>query len=416
MKTDKLSIKHVLLLVSCCILEGTSIGITGNCMGQFVTPLSEALKEPVGSVTVSITLTFLSDALFGPLIIAAIMKKINIKIIMSIGIIINSACLILLSSIHNLYSLYIIAIILGIANVCFNLVPITLLLNNWFYKNIGLFSGICVSFSGIVGALFNPIVANLIIKIGYQYTFIICGLIVLCLSLPCSLLFVHFHPREIGLKPYGYQEFLEKGLSEYSDGQKLPFYILVLIIVYAIVLSSVSGLNPSIAAMANSIPLSSSLSGTMVSVAMIGNVFSKLSLGILVDKFGSKFGITTMMISGTIGLLLLSTLNPESYWLALFGCMIYGCVFSCMANGIALLMREIYGPTQFLKYYPTVSLFSNVAYAVSVAIVGKSFDLFGTYSIIEIGLAFLSISSIIILFIIEVIQKKYVSVKNLIPR
>lgn len=398
---ERLTIQHILLLISCCIFSGTAIGITGNCMGQFVTPLSNALGRQVGTVTIFITLTFLSSAFFGP-IITKIMNKVHMRVLMSVGIIVNVGCIFWLSIVQNIYVLYIVAIILGIANVCFNLVPITLLLNNWFYKNIGLFTGICASFSGVVGAVFNPIVARWIEIFGYRTAFIICGAIVLILSLPCALFFVEYRPTDIGLFPYGYNKIQEEIPNERNkkNYKKVPFLILILVIIYSIVQNAVSGLNPSVAAMAQSIPLATELSGTMVSASMMGNVISKLSLGILSDRFGAKLGISTMMIIGAIGLIILSILNPSSYWLALFGCLIYGCVFSCMANGAALLMREIYDPIQFAEYYPTVSMFANIAYAVSVAIVGKSYDLFGTYRIIEIALAIFSLCAVAFLICI----------------
>lgn len=408
---ERLTIRHILLLISCCIFSGTAVGITGNCMGQFVTPLSNALGEQVGTVTIFITLTFLSSAFFGPFI-TKIMNKVHMRVLMSVGILVNVGCIFLLSIVQNIYILYIVAIVLGIANVCFNLVPITLLLNNWFYKNIGLFTGICASFSGVVGAVFNPIVARWIEILGYRTTFMICGVIVLVFSLPCALFFVEYRPEDIGLLPYGYNEVQKERPNGENEKKhiKVPFLILILVIIYSIVQNAVSGLNPSVAAMAQSIPLEAGLSGTMVSAAMTGNVISKLSLGVLSDRFGAKFGISTMMITGAVGLVILSILRPSSYWLALFGCLIYGCVFSCMANGAALLMREIYDPIQFEKYYPTVSMFSNVAYAVSVAIVGKSYDLFGTYRIIEIGLAILSLCAVAFLMyiyrMIRIIENK----------
>lgn len=404
-KKEGLTIRHILILFSSCIFAGTAVGITGNCMGQFVTPLSNALKQPVGTVTIFITLTFLSSAFLGPIIVK-VMNKGYMKLIMSMGIIVNAGCFYWFAAIKNIYMLYVAAIILGMANICFNLVPVTVILNNWFYKKIGLFTGICASFSGVVGAVFNPIVANWVTTLGYQKTFIICGSLVLALSLPCSVFFVHYHPENVGVLPYGYHELKEQNCDDQESRRQLPVYILILIAIYSIIQNSVSGMNPSISAMAKSIPLEASLPGTMVSAAMMGNVISKLSLGVLSDKFGAKKGISTMMILGAIGLILLSVLNPGSYQIALFGSLIYGCAFSCMANGVALLMREIYGPVQFSKYYPTISLFSNVAYAVSVTIVGKTFDWFGTYSVIEIGLAIVSICSIVLLFIIYVILNK----------
>lgn len=407
MNSSHLSFKHLIMLVSCCILTGTSIGITGNCLGQFVTPLSQSLNQPVGSITVFITLMSISSAFFGP-IVTKLMKKIHVRIIMSIGIIVNCACLVALAFIKNIILLYALGIILGLANICFSLIPITILLNNWFYKNVASFTGICASFSGVMGAIFNPIVASMIADKGYQYAFIVCAILVLVFSLPCSLFFVRYHPQEIGVMPYGFEEFQEKAQTSTVNttaSVAVPFYILIFITIFAMSINLIAGLNPNIAAMGNSIPLSAGLPATMVSAAMIGNVGSKLSLGILVDKLGTKIGISIMLVLACCGLLILTTLNPNSYFLALFGCLIYGCIFACGANGPAFIMREIYGPVKFGEYYPTVCLFATLAYASSITIVGKSYDILGSYAYIELILACLCGVSMVLLFFVQFLNK-----------
>ncbi|MDO4466133.1 MAG: MFS transporter [Bacillota bacterium] len=405
MNSNHLSYKHLIMLASCCILTGTSIGITGNCLGQFVTPLSQSLKQPVGSITIFITLMSISSAFFGP-IVTKLMQKIHVRIIMSLGVIINCSCLCLLAFVKNIILLYGIGIILGMANICFSLIPITILLNNWFYKNVGSFTGLCASFSGLMGAIFNPIIAGMIVSKGYQYALFVSAILVLIFSLPCSLLFVRYRPQEVGVMPYGFEEFQQNAPSmKKGKSIALPFYMLIFISLIAISINFIAGLNPSIAAMANSIPLAAGLSATMVSAAMIGNVCSKLSLGVLVDKFGTKVGISIMLSFTFCGLILLSILNSKSYVLALFGCLIYGCIFACGANGPAFIMREVYGPERFAELYPTVALFGSLSYAISTAIVGKSYDLLGSYKYIILILACLCIVTIGLLFFVQFLNK-----------
>ncbi|MBQ0064762.1 MAG: MFS transporter [Firmicutes bacterium] len=406
MERDSITFRHALLVFACCIFSAGAVGITGNCMGQYVTPLAQALDKPVGTITVFITLISLSTAFVAPFI-SKVMAKVHVRLVMSFGVILNCLCLCAFAFVRSVSLLYTVAIVLGIANVCFNLIPVTLLLNNWFYKNIGTFTGIVASMSGVAGAVFNPVIAGMINTHGYKYAFFMSALIICASCLPCALFLVRYHPQEFGVLPYGFNEFQNIAPKRTGEDKsfKLPFYILFFIILYVVIQNGIAGLNPSIAAMANSIPLKAGLSATMVSAAMIGNVGSKLVFGVLVDKIGAKLSITAMNAIAFFGLLILSALNPGSNWIALFGCLIYGCVFACSANGAAMLMRELYGPTQFASLYPTVTTFATIAYAGSVAIIGFAYDLLGTYSIPVLVLAGLCIVDVGILFIIQIAEK-----------
>ena len=80
--------------------------------------------------------------------------------------------------------------------------PVTAIITNWFEARHGLAMGITLSFSGLSGAVFNPLFTWLISLAGWQTAYLLMALFALLLAVP-GILLLRFSPSEIGLTPYG---------------------------------------------------------------------------------------------------------------------------------------------------------------------------------------------------------------------
>lgn len=72
-------IKYWIILICCCLMTASSIGIVVNTIGVFYTPVSTALGVSQGTFTLHATFCLLATALTA-LFVPGIMKKNAIKI------------------------------------------------------------------------------------------------------------------------------------------------------------------------------------------------------------------------------------------------------------------------------------------------------------------------------------------------
>lgn len=392
---------YLLIILACCSFSATAIGISTNCMGLFIQPIAEQLSLPNGSITLYITIMSLCSAFFAP-VLSTLIKKIDIRYILSIGILLNALILFIFSFLHNIYLFYLFAILLGIGNCCFSLIPITLLITNWFNKLHGFVSGLCLSFSGVAGALFNPIINLLIINIGWREAYMICALMIIVLALPFAMFIVRLHPQQVGLTPYGSETYFVKTTStKVLSTSSSCNTLFIVVTIYAIIISFTVGFNANIASFASSIPLSSSLGATMVSAAMIANILSKIVLGYICDQYNAKIANFIMIFISICGCVGIMMINQNAHIFALLSAFLYGFIFAANAAGIPLLIKEVVGNERYTKTYSIITVFTSTSYAIGVSIIGFSYDIFQSYQPILITLILLCILNLGILIFLS---------------
>lgn len=393
---------YLLIIIACCSCSASSIGIATNCMGLFVTPIANHLEIGFGAVTMYITIMNLCSAFFAP-VLAKLMIKFDIRFIMSTGIIINGIILLLFSIFNQVSLFYLFAILFGASNCCFSLIPITQIINNWFKKKQGFVSGICLSFSGVGGAIFNPIINSLIVSMGYQHAFIICAFLIVILSLPFTMFVIRLYPQQLQLLPYGADEpIVETSTKSNHDPIfKITGITAISIICYATLVSFTVGFNPNIAPFASSVPLSSQLAAAMISAAMIANILSKIILGWICDKWNAIVANAIMIVITMCGFIGIMTIHDNSGWTALLYAFLFGFIFASNAAGTPLLIKEMIGNQNYARFYSITTIFTSSAYALSVSIISFSYDLFRSYLPILCVLILLCINNLLLLLFIH---------------
>lgn len=405
-------IYYLLMIIACCSFTATSIGITINCMGLYVKPLSESLHLGLGSITLYITIMSLCSAFFAP-VLSILLRKYDIRFIMSLGIILNATTLFLFSQFNSIYLFYLFSILLGIGNCCFSLIPVTLLIGNWFKKKHGLVSGICLSFSGVAGAIFNPIINYFINQLGWQSAFMICAFLIIIVSLPFSIFVIRLHPRQVGLTPYGANSYFIKTETITKSSTKTSMNIsFILIIIYAVIVSFTISFNSNMASFATSVPLSSQLGASMISAAMISNVISKVILGCICDRWNAKTANFIMIFISLCGFIGIMFIRTNDTYLAIFYAFLYGFAFASNAAGIPLLIKEIVPEDNYTKFYSLTTVFTSSSYAIGVSMIGFSYDIFLSYQPILFILIILCILNLFILIILSKQKERSISYQN----
>ena len=137
-----------------------------------------------------------------------------------------------------------------------------------------------MAFSGIGGAVCNPVCAALIQNLGWQWTIVVLGIITMAMTIPGMYLMFHYRA------PVVQAEYASNGqTSQKGDKAPLSTVILVCITLVGGFVSVAFALN--ISMYPQSIGYSLSVGASLTTMVMIGNVASKFIYGVLCDRFGT---------------------------------------------------------------------------------------------------------------------------------
>ncbi|MFV0394599.1 MAG: MFS transporter [Coprobacillaceae bacterium] len=372
--------KHWLVLIVCCGLTAVSIGFCVNAVGVFYTPVSESLGIMRGTFAMHATISALMTAVVS-LCIPKLMKRYSFKVLLIVGLILVSGSTVLMAFSNNIFMFYILGAVRGASSALFGIVPVTMIINQWFDKKHGLATSIVLSFSGIAGAVGSPIFAYFIESLGWQTTYIIKGILMILLCLPAILYPFSVDPKDSGVLPYGLEKDKAKdAIISKSTGSFSIFNVtFICFFVFAILHTAITGITQHLPGFSESIGQSATLGAMLLSAGMIGNIVSKLFIGVISDKLGAVKATIIMLIVNMIGIILL--ISVKNTIGLLVGSVLFGSVYSAGAVGFALLTKEFFGNENYTKVFPIVTFATNTGGAFALSLVGYIYDFTGTYRI-----------------------------------
>ena len=365
--------KYIQIVMATCGMAAVCLGLCMNIAGLFFTPVSEALNVGRGAVSFSSTLITFSIAITG-LFVPKLINENNLKKIIIISTITSVIVPVLLGLCKNIAFYYLLSIIRGISAGLLSLVLITTLLNNWFIEKNGLVTGITMSFSGLTGAVCSPLINMVINNYGYSYAYFAVSIITLLFLLPSILFKFTLKPETMDYKPYGISV-LKKDNININKEYRLNTVIIMCII--AFLTSGLSGCPQHFTGLSAEVLDSATVGGMMLSIALIGNIVSKLIIGVLIDKYNGRIAYLVAMIINIAGCLIVAYGNNE--YLLYLGSFMFGFIYAAGTICLSQLTKEKCGMNNYTKVYPLISFLATAGTAVFVSVMGYMFDYFKTY-------------------------------------
>ena len=404
MENPAYSKKHWFVLVAIMMMCGSSIGLIVNSNGVFYTPMAEDLGLLRG--TVSMHGTFLSMATaFSSLTVAPVIERFGWKKTLFFGVFFGFLGTFLMAFAKSTLLIYAFGIIRGMGSAFYSMVPMTMIVNNWFQEKKGLAVGLASGTSGVIGAIAAPILASLIEIRDWRFAFIMMSIFIILLALPILFLPYTFDPRDEDLLPYGFKE-VTKGskpfrqpMLEKTRTTKIVFTALLLIGFLNTTTAFVSQHFPGYG---ESVGLSPETASFMLSAAMIGNLSGKFIFGGLSEIIGTVKTALGMFVISIISILMLIFLvHPFTL---IIGSLLFGFLFSVGGVALPLLSTEFFDPVTGVKVYARVNFIASIGAALSVSVVGFIYDFTGSFiPAFVIGLVF-NVINIIALLVAQKFQ------------
>lgn len=368
------------ILLSCCLIQGASLGLINNCAGIYFVPVSTELGVSTGDLSLYLTFQTLVSCL-GMLLAKRMLLHIPLRILM-----VSAACFVgfpimALSNGSKLWHWYLSGALqgVGLTYLCYFL-P-SLLLPNWFKKKLGFAVGLSAAFAGITGAVMSWLLAWVIDTASWRTAYLVSGSVFLLMTVPVSLFLVRLSPEEVGAAAYGDNHNEDSSAEEKIPRQhdntasRIRFAMIILV---AVIAKSQCGLNSHLPTFGVSIPLVIADAAFLITCSMFGNMILKLLFGILDDRLGVHK--TSYFVIGTITVAVLMMLSKHQI-LVCIGAFLYGSAAMFSSVQLPILVRSLWNKEQYPDVIAAVNTASALFYSLAIAVFGYLYDWFGSYDL-----------------------------------
>lgn len=195
----------------------------------------------------------------------------------------------------NIYVFYILSLFVGYGFLSTTILPVSILISNWFISKRGLALSLAFTGLGIGGVIFSQFVTFLINTFSWSTAYKSYGLLMLIVIIPVVLFLIKVNPEEMGLKPYGAEEAIGKETAKENEvtvnkvaSKNLvttSYFMLLIIGAVFVGISNNSGLGqfPPVLASIHG----DATAATIISIYSAVGILGKIVLGHINDLHGS---------------------------------------------------------------------------------------------------------------------------------
>lgn len=310
------------------------------------------------------------------------MAKGNLRLIVLLSALCSVGGYLLLANAHNLYWLYAGAILLGVGFSNCTVLPVSIVVNNWFGGKIrGTVMGTAFIGSGLGGLLLLPVLNAIIESSGWRMGYYTLAVIFAVVAL-ISLILVK-RPEDKGFVRMGEMEGetsidSEKKGMMIKEAMKTPMFWLIASTATLTVFGSS-------AILFNSAPFFTEVGFTPEKAAMIASfnlgmlAVGKVVIGFISDKLGTKFGsvFAALVFGLQFVFLALMPMNPTVF---VWGAVIcYGIGGGGITVCPPLLVNALFGEKDYGNIVAAMNMATNLGGAFGGTIAAAVYDLTGSY-------------------------------------
>lgn len=273
----------------------------------------------------------------------------------------------------HLWQLYGTCILLGVVGNGAAQLAYSRAIVTWFHDYLGMAFAVVMTGSAI-GSMVLPVVAQIFISHwGWRTAYLGLGALALALGLPLSWRYVH--ERENVQAESGHPQKLA-GVSWQQGLHSLPFWIIIATLL--LVSASENGVIAHLSAMMTDRRITAEGAALTLSVLGGASLGGRLLVGRLLDRFAAPRVAFAMLMPSAVGILILS----RAATLAM-GCLataLIGLGGGAEADVIPYLLTRYFGLRAFSTLYGLTWTFYAFAGAAGPIILGRAFDLTGSYT------------------------------------
>lgn len=383
-----------IILLAVSLIRGVAGPAINASSGVFLSPVAADLGVGIGQLSLYLSISSIATLVWLP-IAGNLLNKYSVKTIVLIGALLQTVAFAILGFMNNVWAWYILAIPLAMGAVLLVNLLGPVLINRWFVKNVGLVMGLMMTITSILGAIFQPTLANLIDTKGWRFTYSGFGIFALILILIVGFFLLKNSPKEKNLQPYGEEDrkvSSEQALASTNDKNKgvtqkeavktVAFYSLL---VFMIVLTGFAAFQQHITTFGLGLGFSMTTIGQALSISMIGSAVGSILIGIFSDRLGI---IPTSIVVLGIGFIatVLFAFGGNTFFVFALATFLHGLAISAIGVVAPLLTTKFFGFKDYEKLFSLIMIGSPLASIILMPVYGFIYDTFGSYNIVFVFL------------------------------
>jgi MFS family permease len=230
-KNNPFSYGWIIVIASLILLIG-SFG-TQLCFGVFLKPLSEEFGWTRAATSGAMSVVMGIAGLIG-IIMGKLTDKYNVRIIITIGVLIGGLAYLLLANMNSLWQFY---LFFGLgAGICVGstYTPVNATISKWFVEKRALALGIAIMGITVGQMVLSPITAYIITEHGWRTAYLVLSMVVFVTAVPAVILLGKAPPvraqkksSQNGISKSG-QSVQPQGFSAREASKTAPFWMLMI--------------------------------------------------------------------------------------------------------------------------------------------------------------------------------------------
>lgn len=368
------------ILIACCLINMSALGMT-NCNGLFYPEITSELGFDLSKLMIHCIFQGVTSAivLFK---VDWFYRKFPLKAVLAVSFLLYHLPFMAMSMFTEIWHWCAAAIVAGIGSAFLLYIPVPMLVNNWFIKKKKLALSICFVASGFSGILTSLLMGQMIDRFGWRASYVIRGAVLLLVALPAVIMVIK-SPAELGLTAYGADEEAKEDQKVMGErGMALPRTEKKKRFLWAVVLAVMCNLSCGMTSMlphyAHTLGYTVVFGSYLTSLAMVGNITSKASLGPAAEKFGIRKSVifVTALMAGGFLLLASGAQSIPAIYAASITTGISACINTLT---IPNLLDTFASGDDYVYMLSRCSTGTMLASAFSVSISSALYDSFGQY-------------------------------------
>ena len=380
-------------VLACCFFFAFIAESSIVVFGIFIKPIEASLGWGQTQIMGASTIFIIAGALASPFV-GKFVEWYGARCIVSIGALITSIGLILLSKTNALWHFYLGYVFIGVGCVATGLISVTYTISNWFERKRGMALGIMSTGVGVSSIVFAPLCAVYLIPyLDWRGAYMALGVIHVAAVLPLSLTVLRTRPSDMGLYPDGITPPISNGIDGTAERSAAPFSGQGLSLTIAITtaafwligisllfnhthLGAMQALFPHLVALGFSKSLSASAVGLLGLASTAGMFF----FGWLCDKTTAPKSAAAGLAMIALGIMLIIMVSPGSpLWLICFAVVIMGFGIGSWMPTLSMMTSTTFGMVSYGPIFGVLNIFASAGAAFSPLLAGRVYDATRSY-------------------------------------
>ncbi len=376
-------------------------GVGFYAFGIFFKPIQEEFNWGRGVTSVAFTMLYLVQAGISPLI-GKLTDHYDPKKVIMLGAILTSFGLALLSFTSSLPYFYLAYSVTGLGLSAIGMIPISVVISNWFVRKRGMAIGIAASGVGAGGLILAPVIgAFLIPSFGWRAAYQILAIFSILLITAVVQLVIKTNPDELGLHPDGVPPLETVGENKILQGWGLEATLKTStfwLIVGAFVVFNVAqvGTIQHLVNYLTDIGFSISTATVTLSYVGLGSTVGKFLFGYASDRLPAKHCTIISFLLTLLATLILILIRPFSSLVVLWAyALIMGLGIGGWAPLQSVLISKSFGLAHYGAIYGVLTLFHNISTGMGPVFFGYLYDVTAGYYLAFIASLILYLTAIV---------------------